>query len=182
MQLEDKSIQYILDASFFFVDAQAKDSLPNISDAELWTTDMVADEIKDLASKMRFEVLLSNGLKIGAPSNADIEVVKAKALASGDARVLSDTDISVIALALSMNGTVVSGDFAVQNVCRHLKIKIISLRDKTAKKKVWKLICSGCGAEIPAGNTDCPICGSLPKKRGTERDDTKQVMNKKKRR
>ena len=95
--------------------------------------------------------------------------MKEAAEKSGDLRVLSDTDISVIAFGLSTGGTVVSGDFAVQNVCRHLKVPVKSLLSKTAKKKVWKLLCSGCGAEIPAGEKDCPICGSPPKMRGTEK-------------
>ena len=154
-------MQYILDASFFFAEQRLE--------GDLWTTAEVADEICDHVSKMRFEVLTAEGLKIGGAGHAEISAVKAAAEKSGDLRVLSETDISVIAFGLSSGGTVVTGDFAVQNVCRHLKIPVRSLLAKTAKKKVWKTLCSGCGAEIPAGEKDCPICGSPPKKRGTEK-------------
>ena len=154
-------MQYILDASFFFAEHRLE--------GDLWTTPEVADEIRDHVSKMRFEVLTAEGLKIGGASPAEFSEVKAAAEKSGDLRVLSNTDISVIAFALASGGTVVSGDFAVQNVCRHMKIPVNSLLSKTEKKKVWKMLCSGCGAEIPAGEKDCPICGAPPKKRGTEK-------------
>ena len=154
-------MQYILDASFFFAE--------NHLEGDLWTTAEVAEEIRDHVSKMRFEVLTAEGLKIGGAGPAEVSAVKKAAEKSGDLRVLSDTDISVIAFGLATGGTVVSGDFAVQNVCRHLKVPVKSLLSKTAKKKVWKLLCSGCGAEIPAGEKDCPICGSPPKMRGTEK-------------
>ena len=163
-------MQYILDASFFFAE--------NRLEGDLWTTAEVADEIRDHVSKMRFEVLSAEGLKIGGAGPAETAAVKSAAEKSGDLRVLSDTDISVIAFALASGGTVVSGDFAVQNVCRHLKIPVKSLLSKTAKKMVWKPICSGCGAEIPAGEADCPICGAPPKKRGTEKAAAKPKRQK----
>ncbi len=154
-------MQYILDASYFFADHSLE--------GELWTTDEVRDEVKDFSSRARFNLLLENGLKIGKASVKEFKEVQKCAEITGDLRVLSETDLSVIALGLSLGGTVVSGDFAVQNCCRHLHIQVLSLKEKTAKKKVWKLICSGCGAEIPAGEKDCPICGSAPIKRGTEK-------------
>jgi len=154
-------MQYILDASFFFTEQSLN--------GELWTTEEVQEEVKDFSSRARFNLLLDNGLKIGAPGLSELKQVKESAIKSGDMRVLSETDISVIALGLFLHGTVVSGDYAVQNVCRHLNIEVISLQSKSAKKKVWKLICSGCGAEIPPGESDCPICGSKPVMRGTEK-------------
>ncbi|HJJ36716.1 MAG TPA: nucleotide-binding protein, partial [Methanocorpusculum sp.] len=121
------------------------------------------------SSRARLQILEDNGLKIGQASAEDFRKVTEAAESSGDLRVLSSTDISVIALGLSLQGTVVSADFAVQNVCKHLKIPVRSLLVKTAKKKVWKSICSGCGAEIPQGESECPICGSKPVLRGTEK-------------
>ncbi len=169
-------MQYILDASFFFGDYQLE--------GEFWTTEEVSDEIRDTVSRMRFELLVENGLMIGAGAAADVHTVRETAVRSGDDRVLSKTDISVIALALARSGTVVSDDFAVQNVCRHLSIPTKSLQQKSAQRRVWKRICSGCGAEIPEGEPDCPICGSPPKKRGTEREkeEQKHMQGKKRRR
>jgi len=155
-------MKYILDSSYFF------GSYP--LEGELFTTPEVVKELKDLASKMRYEILVENGLIVTEPEPDKLFSAMNAALKSGDARVLSDTDLSVIALGLTLEGsTVVSDDFAVQNVCRHLKISMQNILQKKAKKRVWKQICSGCGAEIPAGEKDCPICGSAPIKRGTER-------------
>ncbi len=154
-------MKYILDSSYFFGDYTL--------DGELFTTPDVVDELKDLASKMRFEILTEKGLVTTEPEAEHIFEVTNTALKSGDARVLSDTDISVIALSLTLEGTVISDDFAVQNVCRHLKISCKSILQRNAKKRVWKRICSGCGAEIPADEEDCPICGSAPIRRRTEK-------------
>lgn len=155
----------ILDASYFFGDY----AFPG----ELYTTPAVVGELLDITAKMRYEVLSSHGLIVSEPEPAALTAVVAAAEKSGDLRVLSQTDLSVIALALTLEGTVVSDDFAVQNVCRHLKIPVQNILQKKAKRKVWKYICSGCGAEIPGGG-DCPVCGSPPKKRGTEKSSGKR--------
>lgn len=165
-------MRYILDASFFFGDFQLE--------GELWTTEEVDGEVRDTVSRMRFELAIENGLAIGAGAAADKKAAHLAAVGSGDDRVLSQTDLSVIALAHALNGTVVSDDFAVQNVCRHLNIPTRSLMQKTAEKRVWKRICSGCGAEIPDGESDCPICGSPPKMRGTERAKAEAAREKNK--
>ncbi|HJJ96223.1 MAG TPA: nucleotide-binding protein [Methanocorpusculum sp.] len=153
-------MRYILDASFFFGEYPFC--------GEFTTTPEVVAELRDVTSKMRFEVMQSRGLSLCEPEPAAVAAVRAAAAGSGDLRVLSETDISVIALGLALSGTVVSDDFAVQNVCRHLKIPVQNMMQKKAKRRVWKCICSGCGAEIPAGETECPVCGSPPVRRGTE--------------
>ncbi len=153
-------MKYILDSSYFFGDYTL--------DGELFTTPEVVSELKDLASKMRFEIMTEKGLVTTEPEAEHVFAATNAALKSGDARVLSDTDISVIALGLTLDGTVISDDFAVQNVCRHLKISAKGILQRNAKKRVWKKICSGCGAEIPADEEDCPICGSAPIRRGTD--------------
>ena len=154
-------MRYILDASFFFGEYTFC--------GEFATTPEVVAELRDVTSKMRFEVMQSRGLVISDPEPAAVTNVRDAANRSGDLRVLSETDISVIALGLSLSGTVVSDDFAVQNVCRHLKIPVQNMMQKKAKRRIWKKICSGCGAEIPAEDLECPICGSPPVKRGTEK-------------
>lgn len=159
-------MRYILDASFFFGEYPFC--------GEFATTPEVVAELRDVTSKMRFEVMQSRGLLISEADAAAVDRVRDAANRSGDARVLSETDISVIALGLALSGTVVSDDFAVQNVCRHLKIPVQNMMQKKAKRRVWKCICSGCGAEIPAGEVDCPVCGSPPVRRGTEKRSGKK--------
>ena len=154
-------MRYILDASFFFGEYPFC--------GEVATTPEVVAELRDVTSKMRFEVMQSRGLVISDPEPAAVTNVRDAAKRSGDLRVLSETDISVIALGLSLSGTVVSDDFAVQNVCRHLKIPVQNMMQKKETRRIWKKICSGGGAEIPAEDLECPICGSPPVKRGTEK-------------
>ena len=101
-------MRYILDASFFFGEYPFC--------GEFATTPEVVAELRDVTSKMRFEVMQSRGLVISDPEPAAVTNVRDAAKRSGDLRVLSETDISVIALGLSLSGTVVSDDFAVQNV------------------------------------------------------------------
>lgn len=119
-------MKYILDSSYFFGDYNL--------DGEFFTTPEVVGELKDLASKMRYEILAEKGLVVTEPEAEHLFAATNAALKSGDARVLSDTDISVIALGLTLEGTVVTDDFAVQNVCRHLKIPFRSIMQRRAKK------------------------------------------------
>lgn len=154
-------MRYVLDASYFFGDYPFS--------GEFFTTPEVVAELRDITAKMRYEVLQSRGLIVSSPDATAVSATRETAERSGDARVLSDTDLSVIALGISLKGTVVSDDFAVQNVCRHQKIPIQNMVQKKAKRRVWKCICSGCGAEIPEGKPECQICGSPPVRRGTEK-------------
>ena len=154
-------MRYILDASFFFGEYPFC--------GEFVTTPLVIAELRDLTSKMRFEVMQNRGLVISEADLAAVSRVRVATERSGDLRVLSETDISVIALGLYSGGTVVSDDFAVQNVCCHLKIPVQNMMQKKVKRRIWKYICSGCGSEIPAGEIECPICGSQPVRRGTEK-------------
>ena len=102
-------MQYILDASYFFEDHPLE--------GELWTTEKVQDEVKDFSSRARFNLLLEHGMRIGNASPKQFKLVQECAEKSGDLRVLSEPDLSVVALGLSLGGTVVSSDFAVQNLC-----------------------------------------------------------------
>ncbi|MDR3102366.1 MAG: nucleotide-binding protein [Methanocalculaceae archaeon] len=158
-------MHYILDASFFFGEFPFS--------GEFATTPGVIAELKNLTSKMRLEVMRERGLIISDPDPASIARVHEAAALSGDAKALSATDISVIALGLFLAGMVVSDDFAVQNVCRHLKIPVQNMMQKKAKRRVWRFICSGCGAEIFSGYEECPICGSPGVKRWTKKNHTK---------
>lgn len=154
-------MKYILDTSFFFGEYDFE--------GDFFTTPEVVSEVRDIAAKMRLEVWFSRGLMVTESDAESLTAAKVAAEKSGDARVLSETDLSVVALSVFLQGTIVSDDFAVQNVCRHLKIPVKNLMQKKAKKRVWKKICSGCGREM--GDVgDCVVCGSPAIKRGTEKN------------
>jgi UPF0271 protein len=154
-------MRYILDTSFFLGDYPFCE--------ESMTTPEVVAELKDVISRMRFDVMQNQGLSVCKADTVTTDRVRKTAKKSGDLGVLSETDISVIALGLFFSGTVVSDDFAVQNVCCHLKIPVQNMMQKKAKRRVWKNICSGCGMEIPMNEEDCSVCGSTSVKRGMKK-------------
>jgi UPF0271 protein len=154
-------MRYILDTSFFFGEYPFYE--------EFMTTPEVVAELKDVISRMRFDVMQNRGLSVCKADTATTDRVRKTAKESGDLQVLSETDISVIALGLFFSGTVVSDDFAVQNVCCHLKIPVQNMMQKKARCRVWKNICSGCGMEIPVDEENCSVCGSTSVKRGMKK-------------
>jgi len=83
---------------------------------------------------------------------------------TGDVSVLSPTDFDLISLALELNGTIITDDFAVQNVARKLGITTMPIHQRSARARVWKFRCSGCGRYYPKTG-ECPVCGSLIKRK-----------------
>lgn len=145
----------VLDTSLFFIEYPVS--------GELFTTTSVVAELVDLRSKCRYEALLAMGLSVQEPSNESRERVVAAASRIGDAEVLSATDTDLLALALDCGGTLLTDDFAVQNVALALSIPVRPVMKRGAKKRVWKFRCTGCG-RFARGPGDCPICGSQIKR------------------
>ena len=100
-------------------------------------------------------------LRVSECTQASVEKVKMIALKSGDAGRLSDVDISVIALAVDLGGTVMTDDFSIQNVCTLMNIEYRSVGTAGIKKTVkWNYRCTGCGRWYKERQDDCPVCGS----------------------
>ncbi|HWQ65975.1 MAG TPA: nucleotide-binding protein [Methanospirillum sp.] len=149
----------MLDTSAFFL------SIP--LPGRLSTVHRVEDELKDLRGRARFSVLLSEGMSVCDPSPEACKTVRAASISSGDASVLSATDIDVLALAQDINGTIVTDDFAIQNTAKVLGINIHSIIQRGAIQRQWKIRCLGCGKyfEEMTRAGDCPICGSALKRK-----------------
>jgi len=146
----------ILDSSVFFSEFPVE--LP------AYTTHSVVEELIDLRSKCRYEVFLASGLVVKQPDPEYLGQVKDAAGRTGDASVLSITDFDLLSLALELGGTIITDDFAVQNVARKLKISTIPIHQRSARERVWKFRCSGCGRYFPKIG-ECPVCGSLIKRK-----------------
>ena len=144
----------VLDSSVFFTEYPV--------DGECYTTPSVVDELVDLKSKCRFDLLVASGLRVESPQSGDLLKIKEAAKKTGDLSVISATDCDVLALALGLSATVFTDDFAIQNVAAALKIPVQPLRQRAAKPIAWKYRCSGCGryykTEMPGG--ECPVCGA----------------------
>jgi endoribonuclease Nob1 len=146
----------VLDTSFFFYNLTV--------DGELYTTQSVIDELKDLRSKSRFDVLCAQGLTLAVPLVENTEKVKAASKKSGDAGIISDTDCDILALALDLEAVLWTDDFAIQNVASILGVQTAPIIQRKAKRIHWKYRCSGCGRYFDHDG-ECLICGSIIKRK-----------------
>jgi UPF0271 protein len=144
----------VLDTSFFFYDLSV--------DGKIYTTQSVIDELRDLRSKGRFEVLCAQGLTLAEPSAENTEKVKAASRKSGDAGIISGTDCDILALALDLEAVLWTDDFAIQNVAGILGVQIAPMIQRKAKHIHWKYRCSGCGRYFDHDG-ECRIFGSVIK-------------------
>lgn len=144
-------MKIVCDTSFFFGDFPFEGNLV--------TTPLVIAELCDLRSKCRLDALKAGGLTVTEPPPQSSRNVRKAAESTGDIGVLSETDISILALASAIGGEVATDDFAVQNVAAALGIRVRPILQRRAKRRIWKMVCTGCGRDVEEG-ADCPICGS----------------------
>lgn len=149
-------MRYILDTSFFFYELTI--------DGDLYTTQSVVDELKDLRSKSRYDVLCAQGLTLVVPSVENTKKVKVAAKKTGDAGMISGTDCDLLALSLDLDAAVYTDDFAIGNIAHTLGIKTIPMLQKKPKIIIWKYRCSGCGRYFDHDG-ECLICGSVIKRK-----------------
>nr|WP_243687495.1 ribonuclease VapC [Methanobacterium formicicum] len=111
---------YVLDASGIiggFISSKHK----NI------TINGVLSEIKDLKSQISLQSALDEGkIMVKEPDNDSVNQVKSAIHNSGDILRLSEVDISLVALAVTLlknyHPTVVTDDYSIQNILKILKI------------------------------------------------------------
>ncbi|MDR2855827.1 MAG: nucleotide-binding protein [Methanomicrobiales archaeon] len=160
----------VLDATFFFTPINLEGTYE-----KMYTTPQVVEELRDLRGKARYNALLERGLIVSEPENNFFMIAFEAAQTTHNDKVLSSTDISVIALALELSATVATDDFAIQHTARTLHIPVQPLMQRRAKKRDWILCCIGCGAEYETGE-ECLICGAPVKKRNRERKNQKKFQ------
>ncbi|NLB00481.1 MAG: nucleotide-binding protein, partial [Methanomicrobiales archaeon] len=114
----------ILDASVFFSEIPVEEPA--------YTTPSVVTELADFHARCRFEALVAAGLSVREPRKEDLLRVDTAALRTGDTGVLSGTDRDILALALELQATLVTDDFAIQNVAHRLGIETRSIRQRQA--------------------------------------------------
>ncbi|MCQ1538732.1 nucleotide-binding protein [Methanocalculus taiwanensis] len=149
-------MKIVCDASFFFGEYPL--------DGDLFTTPLVIAELCDLRSKCRLDALKAGGLTVIEPPPESFGNVRKAAESTGDIGVLSETDVSILALASTIRGEVATDDFAVQNVAAALGIRVRPILQRRAKRRIWKMVCTGCGRDVEEG-ADCPVCGAPLKRR-----------------
>ena len=72
-----------------------------------------------------------------------------------------DVDMTVLALALDVDGTIWSDDYSIQNVARIMGIGFRPVGMNGIQKVVkWNYQCIGCKKWYKEKMAECPICGS----------------------
>ena len=151
----------ILDSTVFL--EGASDGLPEGARVTVFE---VAEEMKSGKAAIEFDKIQKMGLEIIEPKEEFI--LAAKKLQEKTKDRVSQTDLRVIALALQFKNrekevSVVSDDYAVQNLCKKEKINFLPLSKKGITRELnWKGRCKACGA--PMQDKSCDVCGSTGKK------------------
>ncbi len=133
----------------------------------------VLEELKARLTQYRFQAL--EGKQFISYMDASPESLrKALAVASkmGSLKLLSQTDIDVIALAVHLKTStknkviVVTNDFPIQNVCSSLNIAFQSTNSafKIKEEIEWIWICKYCGQTLESNQESCLNCGGPPKR------------------
>ncbi len=149
-------MKLVLDSSVFFSGIEVA--------GDLFTTPLVVSELKDLRSKTRFGLLEESGLQVIRPGKEASARVRDTASRCGEGEVLSGTDSEVLALALELDAGILTDDYAIQNVAGRLKLTVIPLVQKGARRYRWRFRCSGCG-KYAEGPGECPVCGARIKRK-----------------
>jgi len=153
----------VLDATSFYA------GIPFSSQETSFTTPLVFEEIKHIKKEQAVTLALieSKRLQIIEPEQKFTEIVKTKAKETGDFHNLSEEDISVIALCLQIGGELLTDDFSISNVAKHLNLIVLPVMTNGVVKKNWIYFCSGCEKSFTKLSV-CPICGNKLKRRSTK--------------
>ncbi|MFW6320509.1 MAG: NOB1 family endonuclease [Halohasta sp.] len=109
----------------------------------------------------RFDAEEGAGMHIHIPADGTVEKTQRVATETGDADELSETDLLLVAAAFELDGTLVTDDYAMQNVAERLNVDVqVIARDGITEQRDWQFQCSGCGRTFDDNHDRCPICGS----------------------
>jgi UPF0271 protein len=143
---------YVLDATAFIEGYETDEATATIP--------RVRAELED-ASAYRFDAMEGSGMHIQIPDEAAIDRVRRAADETGDRDVLSETDVRLLAAAFELDGTLVTDDYAIQNVAERLGVPVeVIAREGITEQREWLFQCAGCGREFEEDRERCPICGS----------------------
>lgn len=157
---------YVLDTTAFYV------GIPYIGTNKFYTTPLVICEIPNTTKILIPELIESRKLEVIEPPSYLFNHVKRLAKKSGDIGTLSNTDISILSLALQLEKEglkpiVISDDYSVQNLSKFLGFKFSRLSTNGISNKIeWLIYCIGCGKTFKNGETTiCDNCGTKLKRK-----------------
>jgi UPF0271 protein len=147
----------VLDASAFYT------GIPFLSNSKFYTTNSVFKEVKHIKrSYGALEALIdADKLKVIEPEEIFVQQVISIAKKTGDFSKCSSADLSIVALALQLNTTLISDDYAVGNIANVLKIPIKSISTKGISEiRKWIAFCRACGKAYEPNIKKCALCGN----------------------
>jgi len=159
---QNSSFRYALDAGAFYA------GIPFLSSGTHCTTQAVFEEVRHIKKSYgAIEALLDAGsLQVIDPDKNSMKKAWCAAKKTGDYQKLSQADISIIALALQLETTLLTEDYAVANVATALKIPVESSSSKGIKEtRKWIAYCSGCGRAFEPDAKECRLCGNKLKRK-----------------
>ncbi|MFB6094694.1 MAG: NOB1 family endonuclease [Halanaeroarchaeum sp.] len=143
---------YVLDTSAFIHEYE--------TDGPVATVPAVREELSD-AQAYRFDAMEGGGMHIQIPDESTLQTVRQVATRTGDETVLSATDVDLLAAAVELDATLVTDDYAMQNVADALDLAVeVIAQDGIEERRDWHFQCQGCGREFEDDRERCPICGS----------------------
>lgn len=162
----------VLDASAFYA------GIPFASSEKSYTTSIVFDEIKHIKKNHEAlnALLETKRLKIIDPEVKYTEKVLLVAKDTGDFQNVSKEDISVIALCLQLRAELVTDDFAVSNIAKHLNLNVRPVMTQGITCVIdWIYFCPGCQKTF-SQVSQCPLCGNkLRRKLGKRKPSSSPV-------
>jgi UPF0271 protein len=142
----------VLDASVFIREHDI--------DGDLASVPEVGAELEGGAS-FRFDAMEGSGMHLHVPASTALDRVRRAATETGDEDELSNTDVRLLATALELEGTLVTDDYAMQNVADRVGVAVETVaRDGITERREWGFQCAGCGREFDDRRDRCPVCGS----------------------
>lgn len=148
----------------FLLDAAAILQGLNVPPAASWTTPSVLAEVRPGGrTGRRGEQLVAAGLHVEGPTQTARGRVERAAADAGVAGRLSAADLDILALALDVEGLLLTDDYTVQDLAQRLGVPWQAATTAGIRETArWRARCAGCGRWYPTGQVgqECPICGS----------------------
>ena len=150
---------------------------PHLINQEQYIPSGVMKEIKSEKAEENLNLgFKEKKISVRDPSTESVDKINQFALKTGDSFVLSDVDISVLALALDIKNEgkdpiILTDDYSIQNLAEKLDLEFDSIIESGIRKQIqWKIVCPSCRTEYPHSKKKaiCDSCGT-PLKRVKKR-------------
>jgi len=148
-------MKYVLDTSAIL---SGKD-IP--MDEDMYVPPGVLSEISEGGRWYRkLEMMKSAGLTEMQPPGTIMDRVKEQASRTGDDIRLSETDMEVVALAIYVEGTILTDDYSIQNLAKSMDVQYKGIaQDEIDEEWEWNYRCENCRRWLKEPKDECPRCG-----------------------